>query len=258
MSYKVLPYRAGSHSARALAEALRGRVLRLRGSSYRPRATDTIINWGNTDDAQLNRLSGGQTETYNFTGLREASNKLRFFQLLTSSGQGELAPRFWTNRNDIPADAFPIVCRTVLAGHSGEGIVIADTREQLVQAPLYVQYVKKEAEFRIHVGKVRNGIGRTQLPIISEQRKVRRNDVAEPYWRIRNHANGFIYQRHDIVVPDAVRDVARRALGATRLDFGAVDVIYNTRQARAYVLEINTAPGLEGQTVVDYANFFTN
>jgi D-alanine-D-alanine ligase-like ATP-grasp enzyme len=37
------------------------------------------------------------------------------------------------------------------------------------------------------------------------------------------------------------------------LDFGAVDVIWNEKQQRAYVLEVNTAPGLEGQTVDDYA-----
>ena len=40
------------------------------------------------------------------------------------------------------------------------------------------------------------------------------------------------------------------------LDFGAVDVIWNEHESKAYVLEINTAPGLEGSTVEDYKEFF--
>ena len=48
---------------------------------------------------------------------------------------------------------------------------------------------------------------------------------------------------------------ALACLAKTGLDFGAVDVIY-TKDERVYVLEINTAPGLEGQTVLDYKVFF--
>jgi D-alanine-D-alanine ligase-like ATP-grasp enzyme len=43
----------------------------------------------------------------------------------------------------------------------------------------------------------------------------------------------------------------------TGLDFGAVDVIWNAQKEKPYVLEINTAPGLEGQTIADYAAFFS-
>jgi glutathione synthase/RimK-type ligase-like ATP-grasp enzyme len=43
---------------------------------------------------------------------------------------------------------------------------------------------------------------------------------------------------------------------ASGLDFGAVDVIWNERQQRAYVLEINSAPGLEGTTIDDYVRYF--
>jgi D-alanine-D-alanine ligase-like ATP-grasp enzyme len=43
---------------------------------------------------------------------------------------------------------------------------------------------------------------------------------------------------------------------ALGLDFGAADVLFNARRNQAYVLEVNTAPGLEGQTVNDYAEAF--
>jgi D-alanine-D-alanine ligase-like ATP-grasp enzyme len=38
------------------------------------------------------------------------------------------------------------------------------------------------------------------------------------------------------------------------LHFSAVDVVYNDREKKAYVLEINTAPGVEGQTIQVYAD----
>lgn len=253
--YRVLPYRQGSRGASALARALGGLCLRVEGSTFRPRVTDVIINWGRTQPYNVPRVPGIGVPQVNVLNLPEdivrASNKRTFFQLMAETGNEEIIPRFWTNRNEIPDDAFPIVCRTVLAGHSGEGIVIADTRNDLVNAPLYVQYVKKQDEYRVHVG-LRND----QSIIIAVQQKRRRAEHAEPNWQVRNHANGFIYARENVAPPQEVLDVAIRALQVTGLDFGAVDVIYNSRQRRAFVLEVNTAPGLEGQTVEDYARFF--
>ena len=49
---------------------------------------------------------------------------------------------------------------------------------------------------------------------------------------------------------------ALAAMVASGLDFGAVDVIWNSRRLEAYVLEINSAPGLQGQTVENYAAAF--
>jgi D-alanine-D-alanine ligase-like ATP-grasp enzyme len=40
------------------------------------------------------------------------------------------------------------------------------------------------------------------------------------------------------------------------LDFGAIDIIYNESRDQAYVLEVNTAPGLTGQTIQSYADAF--
>lgn len=245
--YRVLPYRQGSRAARALAEALGGRVLRLEGSRFIPRRDDILINYGNTDPRQFQRC------TYNAVDLRHATNKLNFFRTMSDRGLADIIPRFWTDRTEIPDDAFPIVCRTVLAGHSGDGIVIAASRDQLVDAPLYVKYIKKQEEYRVHVG-MRNG----NTSIIAVQRKARRADTPDDQvnWQVRNHHNGFVFVRNGINPPPSVLESAQSALRAAGIDFGAVDVIWNARQERAYVLEINTAPGLEGQTVEDYANFF--
>lgn len=248
MRYRILPYRQGSRSAKAIADALGGRVLRLVDSKFVARPSDLIINWGNTQQ----RVSVFPNNVVNpFFRIIQASNKLKFFHTMRDAGLSDIIPQFWSNADEIPDDAFPIVCRTVLAGHSGDGIVLADTRSGLVGAPLYVQYIKKQQEFRVHVG------AGTQAPItIAVQRKARRLDVATPNWQVRNHANGFVYAREGVNPPTMVIAVAHQALAASGLDFGAVDVIWNEHGQKAYVLEINTAPGLEGQTVQDYAKFF--
>lgn len=252
--YRILPYRQGSKGAKALADALGGKVLKLQGSTFKPKPDDVIINWGNTKvpaNAGAYDLVG--VEPFNKPNeIVMASNKKNFFTLM--SDEHDIIPDFWTNKGDIPDDKYPIVCRTVLAGHSGDGIVIANNPGELVDAPLYVQYVKKKDEYRIHVGRLPGG----DATVISVQRKARRHDTPDDQvnWQVRNHSNGFVFVRNNVTPPPSVLEVSQRALLATGLDFGAVDVIWNEQQGKAYVLEINTAPGLEGQTVEDYRQFF--
>lgn len=253
MRYRVLPYRQGSRSAKALAEALGGKVLKLENSKFKPKESDVVINWGNAgvNHGSFPQFFEASFEFLNFsTVVKRASNKLRFFEAMKDE---DLTPKFWTNKDDIPDEAYPIVCRTVLAGHSGAGIVIANNREELVDAPLYTQYVKKKDEYRIHVGRTSDGI-----EVISVQRKARRLDTPdeEVNWQVRNHSNGFVYVREGVTPPPSVIDAAKRTLEVIGLDFGAVDLGYNHHTGRATVYEVNTAPGLEGETVNDYANFF--
>ena len=248
MRYRIIPYKAGSQSAKVLARELGGLVLRRENSRYVPRASDVIINWGSTAIDPSLIVAGVINDP---TMVKSATNKLEFFQLMSEAGP-EYIPDFWTNASDIPADAYPVVCRTILNGHSGAGIVIANSQSELVNAPLYVRYVKKKDEYRVHVAK--------DETIIAVQRKGRRHDVpdADVNWSIRNHANGFVYVRQNVSAPPCVLEAATKAIIATSLDFGAVDVVYYERRSGtgAKVLEVNTAPGLAGSTVQDYARYF--
>lgn len=241
MAIKVYPYNQGSRSARALAGALGGRVLRKEGSRYVYNPRDTVINWG---DGRC------PFDCLNPSGaVRTAANKLHTFTALRDICR---LPEYWVRRGDIPDDAFPIVCRTLLTGHSGAGIVIANNRNELVDALLYVKYVKKTEEYRIHIGRNRDN----STSIISVQRKARNREVENPNWQVRNHANGFVFVRNNVDPDASVIEQARLAVVGLGLDFGAVDIIWNNREGAAYVLEVNTACGLEGQTIEDYANFF--
>lgn len=256
MSIKILPYRSGSRSARALSEALDCKILKLEGSRWRPRRGrgDCIINWGNTS-LDMERYRDARILNRPLD-IQSCSNKLSFFNN-TPEGVLQYVPEYWTDHNAIPVDAFAsggVVCRTVLAGHSGEGIVIALSRDELVPAPLYTKYIKKSQEYRIHMGRGPDG----QSIIISSQRKARNRSIPDDQvnWQVRNHSNGFVFVRDNVNPPSCVIEACKQVFDVTGLDFGAVDVVYNERSDRAYVLEINTAPGLEGTTVDDYVQFF--
>lgn len=242
---RIMPYKPGSKSAKALSEGLDGMRIKMRNSKFTPREGDKIINWGSQDLPV--RLRNADILNHP-SKIRTASNKLAYFRRMVEQDE-EVVPPHWENKEDIPDESFPVVCRTVLDGHSGAGIVIADTREDLVDAPLYVGYIKKDHEYRIHVA---GGA------VISTQRKARRRSVPdeEVNWQVRNHANGFVFAREGVEAPECVTDVAVRAVTALDLDFGAVDVVYNSRSNRAYAIEVNTAPGIEGTTLTDYVNYF--
>lgn len=243
--YFVYPYKQGSKGAKALASALEGRVLRRQGSSYVPRQGDVIINWGDGQcPSELHPLNAGPV-------VAAIANKRVAFGVFQAAGVP--VPAFALERGNVSWDGLTVV-RHKLTGHSGEGIELVEDKANLPTALLYVEYIKKEQEYRVHVGIGPGG----EVITIAVQRKARRTDfpAADVNWKIRNHHNGFVFAREGFVTPPGVVDAARQALVASGLDFGAVDVIYNSKEGKAYVLEINTAPGLEGQTVIDYATFF--
>ena len=177
-----------------------------------------------------------------------ATNKLKTFEAFREREFTHIPD--WTTDIEVAkawiGDKQSVVCRTVLNGHSGRGIVLADSVEQLVAAPLYTKYVKKLKEFRIHVA-----FGN----ILDIQEKRRRSEAgSDADSRIRNHHTGWVYCREEIIEPDGIRNVAIDALAALGLDFGAVDIIYNQKHSQCLVLEVNTACGLEGTTLNSYVN----
>lgn len=166
-------------------------------------------------------------------------------------------PSFTTNVGQAYSwleGGFQVVARTILNGNSGAGIVLLSEdrlEEFVVQAPLYVKYVPKKQEYRVHV--FRN-------EVVDVQRKARRHDVEDKdvNWKIRNHSNGFIFARGEALgdVPEDVLKQSKLAVAACGLDFGAVDVIFSDKEQAAYVLEINSAPGLSGATLEGYVQRF--
>lgn len=247
MKAYIYPYNKGSQSAKLLSEALNVKRLKLVGSKFRGRPDKIVINWGSSslsDQAKACRVLNSENAITN------SANKLKSFELFKEAGVS--IPPFWTTKHEAEEaiqQGTCIVCRTILSGHSGAGIVIADNSDELVQAPLYVAYIPKKHEFRYHVfmGKV-----------IDVQRKARNKDVADEdvNWKVRNHSNGFIFMREGVEEDARASEQAILAVGALGLDFGAVDIIWNEKQDKFYTLEVNSAPGLTGTTLDNYVAAF--
>lgn len=244
----IFPYNAQSGSVRALRAAMEElRIIRRENSKFRGDETKTVINWGCT---QLPEEVMKANVINNPEAVAVAANKKLFFDTV----KGAVNIPDYTDDKVVALswlkDGKTVLAREKLNGHSGDGIVVLTNEVEWGEydhdkSKIYVKYIPKKDEYRIHVS---NG------EVIDMQRKAIRRDTpaAHVNWEIRNHDNGFIFVREGVEPPQQVLDQAKLAVKATGLDFGAVDIIWNNLQEKAYVLEINTAPGLEGQSVETY------
>lgn len=250
----IYPHDEHSNGARLLKEALGARRILVRNSKFVGSKSTVVINWG---AGTLPPVVHGSKVINKPEEITCASDKVRFFDRMTKNGGGRIPE--WTTSKDVVTKWLQqkktVVARTLTRAKSGRGIVFFENLAEFVNAPLYTVYVKKKEEYRVHFA-----FG----SVIDIQKKVLRktDDEGKPIdpkttdWRIRNFANGFVFIRQDIQTPQDVIDQAMKCAAASRLDFGAVDVVFNDQQGKAYVLEINTAPGIEGSTVESYARAF--
>ena len=248
MRLRIYPYRMGSQSSRAIARALN--ILQVYPDRrYRPRRNDLIINWGNSHipNWYTNHWLNEPRIVSN------ASNKLKAFMIMQEYNISH--PPFLTTPETMkehfrnyPEEIW--LARTNLYGNSGEGIEILTNETPFVNALLYTKYIKKKYEYRIHVFQ-------NEILHIQQKRKRLEFDIEDPNPYIRNLNNGWIFACNDIVIPtNDVLTQSLKVIPALGLDFGAVDIIWNEHQNKAYVLEVNTAPGLTGTTLIKYKTKF--
>lgn len=242
--------------SKTLTELLGYRVRRLftdrPNPTFKPHPWTKIINWGNSNDTT--GVGASVPHVVNpHLAVALASNKLGTFRALENKDDIRI-PVFTADHGVAMGwlrDGISVVVRHQLSGHSGAGIELVNPpQDTLPAAPLYVQYIKKQSEFRVHVA-----FGE----VIDVQQKRKRRDLEEGFvanFQVRNHHTGWVYCREDIHEPTGLREMATAAVLACGLDFGAVDIIHNAKRGENYVLEINTAPGLEGTTVTKYAEAF--
>lgn len=60
----------------------------------------------------------------------------------------------------------------------------------------------------------------------------------------------WIFENQGLKIPDSAKELAIGVVGAVGLDFGAVDIVLHNNVPK--VLEINSAPGMEGTTLERY------
>lgn len=227
-----------SNGAVALRDTLREQdvdVLISRRTRFR--RAPTLLNWGCTAPTE-----GAGRVLNPINAVELARNKLHTFNKLKEEGF-EYIPDFWTSTPSQNERGKSIILeRHSLTGQSGSGIRVKRRNDTLDQAPLYVRYIKKSREFRVHVF-------RGQAVAVQEKRREREAEQTADQKLIRNRANGWVFCVCEIEEPSGLRDIAVDACTKLGLDLGAVDMILG-KDDRLYVLEVNTKPGLDSPTVL--------
>lgn len=214
------------------------------------RQANLIVNWGS------GRVFDSGPRVLNFpSSVAQAANKLSCFQALDRAKVPTLE---WTRSLGDAAKWLvdsSVVGHFDLHGHSGSGLRLYRKGETLGDdnagdVKLFTKYFPKEVESRVLLIR-RPGGENLFTSMYMEKVRVAKEKWAErgltesPTTFIRTWTNGWNFARS--VSPDAAAvEWASRALGALKLDYGAVDLMRDKTGKRYIVGEINTAPGLEG------------
>ena len=225
MKLRLVPYKLGSQSAKLLAQKL-GELLGYKVYRGPARNDRTNLLWGDLNNPCVDKLA-------TFRNLEQSNVAI---------------PEYTTNR-DVALEWLKksdVMVRKTLRGHAGHGCVFVPRKStELPVAPLYVKYIPKKVEYRVYVvfGEVVK---------VLEKRK--RNGV-EANTKIQSFDNGWIFA-NELSQPEPadLRQLAVNAVNSLQLPIGGVDIIYNEKKNQCFVLEVNSAPGIEGSNVDVVAN----
>lgn len=254
---KIIPWHMGHSGSREVAAALSDmigrRVWRWYASKEHEYDPGNLhINFGSGTLGEWAKQVPDSHMLNKPWAIKNAVNKTRTFEILQKAGiptvewttdMGDAIR--WTLAGEI------VVCRTMVGSFAGKGIVVAHSPQELVEAPLYTKFLKDTKEFRVHAinGKA----------VDTQEKRTRRNiDKVLINREIRSHHEGWVFCRKDVVKPKGLDQISIDAIQALGLDFGGVDVIYSNVTNKCYILEVNTAPGLEGSTIKIFADAFYN
>jgi hypothetical protein len=237
----IYPYKINSNAGKLLGDTLKAKRIYANGN-YSYNAAHLIINYGNCHTPNWSIGFDNIKILNHWSKIILSSNKLKAFKILDNAGVR--VPKFCTVKEEAVEWAkkgYRVICRTILKGHSGHGIIVALEAKDIVDAPLYSLYKPNSGEYRVIVV---NGV------VVDFMQKKRKIDFEEITGQkvnslIRNHSNGWIFARNEVNPPKDVFDESIKAVNALNLDFAGVDVIFNKKEGKAYILECNSAMGLE-------------
>jgi len=226
MKIRIVPYKRGSKSARLLAEEL-SKILRYTVFRGEPKKNRQNIMWGIPNGVGVDKL---QT----FEAFKRAKVS---------------CPEFTTDRNIATGwlKECAIVGRKFLRSQGGKGAEYHEKGSKLTPALLYVKYIPKAKEFRVHIvnGKV----------ILVQEKRQRKGSKVD--YKIRSHENDWVFCFQNIVEPKDLRKVALDACAAVGHG-GAVDIVWNEKKNKCFALEVNSAPGLCPTSAQIYAKAIVN
>lgn len=244
MRLRVFPYSVRSISARSVARELGGLVLKHEGSQYRYKSGDIILNWGATAvprgyPVRLNHPEAvkhavSKTTTYNLL----ARNEVPTVEWTTSPEQA----REWSLAGAT------VYHRALDRSCQGRGITVMRPDGFPTEPPrggFFTKRIAAKREFRVYC------VGDTITTILEKRR--RNGTETNPY--IRSHGNGYVFCREfSAPIPhETFQRIAPAALRAVGLDFGGLDMLL-LGNGKAYVLEINSAPGITATALLEFCN----
>lgn len=165
----------------------------------------------------------------------------------------------WFAENDIPAlefttdseivngwlaDKHVVFGRKYLNSSCGKGIVVIEQQGNIPKLPVYTKYKKKKREFRVHVFK-------DEVVNVTEKKRRKEFD-GERDTKIRNLANGYVFVQTVANEPPGLRELALSAAKVSGSDFRGVDIGYNEKKDELFVIEVNSAPGIQGTNIQKY------
>lgn len=245
----IFPSNLKSIAAKELAKSLNTKRVRPDGN-YKYKDNHLIINYGNQTPPIWNT---NKVKWINHPAkIKTSVNKRLTFEKLKENKVS--VPDFSIKKEDAIGwikDGFTVVCRELLEASQGKGIIIATKLEELSpKTKLYVRYFPKKYEYRVHL--IRNK-GKLVIFDFAEKKKRADLDNKDVNWKIRNHGQ-FVFCRKDVKLPKCVQEESIKAGEALGLDLISVDICYSQKNDKCVILEINSASGLEGQTIKNYSN----
>ena len=231
------PRKSGIESAEKLAEALTERGFK--GEVWRKKSRPPLnqgaimLGWGSAFPAEWEK----KPETLY---LNKGPKRDKLEELVVLKAAGVPVPEFITHP---PSPHSGLTWLPRRKDHQKGG----DFLNPPAEPAYWTQKLSLVQEFRVHVfdGKsVRLG------------KQFKRDDFPNPHPWVRNYHTGWVYLWAGAwrsAVPAGVREAAIKAVKALGRDTGAVDLGV-TASGAVFVLEVNTTPALEPNTIAIYAN----
>jgi len=224
--------RTGGVSAKELAKlcgAKCGKVVN------RNNLKDFIINYGERyEQAHLNK-------NVNY-------NKLSVHKFLAE--HDIKVPKLYSKNARIEDKEFPVLARKNYHSKGRDIIYIKDKKalKELNDSgkdyDFLVQYIPKVSEYRVHILKGYKIIVNVKV-----------NDEEERDVIVRSHDKGWKHITYRGEFDNALIKLGKDVTDLLQYDFAVIDIIRDKKN-NLYVLEVNSAPGLEERKLNIYADFF--
>lgn len=164
----------------------------------------------------------------------------------------------WFNAGEV------VFGRKLLSSYEGKGIIVFDPKKaleselfkkEILECKVFTKYIPKKQEFRVHVFK---GM---VVSILEKRKKKGFEGESDP--KIRNTKNGYIFCQYGPnggpleISEDVRKRIELLALDARKVcgsDFVGVDIGYNQKKDNIFIIEVNSAPGIEGSNVQKYCD----